>query len=915
MKQFIFIFLVLCQIVFAGTTGKIVGRIVDAKTGEPLPAVNVVLLNTSMGASTDIDGIYYIVNVPVGTYSVRASLVGFGTKVMTQVKVIIDMSTPVDFSLQQEEIMGQEVIVVAERRGIQQDRTSTKHTIDEDAIASLPVDDFREIVQLQAGVVGSHFRGGRFNESLFLVDGLPIRSTVNGYTGYTGGFSLNVPQLGVSEIEVSTGGFEAEYGNAQSGVVNTLTKTGGAKFSGKLRVRTSDFPWSKIAYKSNDYADGMPDWKDYEFALSTPEGNLGFGKISLSGSGDISMQNRDVLPHSNFYRESFQGKINFNSASTRLTLSGLQSYSRSNSYYHTSSKFGPLSEGYQTDLFQAYVTRSGQKWLDQYHYVINPQNYPNTVDDTTAYSYFSGDSSHFVRNYYLAGMQEHISLPINQSYNIGLAWTQTLSKNSYLDVKLSYFSTHYREVVRDVDDRNKNSVTDEDLSLQLPDQIGGYFSRVSTEGYWYYYGDEGWWLDQTAATTSFKADYSNQINQHNLIKSGAEFNYHQGNVDKVTFESASRQRSDIWEEDLYDLAFYVQDKIEVRDGFIINAGLRFDYYDPNGLTNPVLYPGDMGTVANYPFGVGLTNADKVPAHWQISPRIGISHPITERDKIHFYYGHFFQRPDFRYLYENMRLDFTFTTNVDVGNPRLLPEKTVSYEIGWEHLFSDNLRMGITGYFKDITNLVGASDFSNGTDMYQAYVNMDYANVRGIEVNLESFNTKSASFMFNYTYAFANGRSSSVFRSNGEIVPRRLDPLDWDERHKFNLNLSIRSTGWADRYVGDAEIVFIVTAHSGLPYTSNTKGGFPLFTLRNDGRLPWTKNVDVRVRKTFAIAMLDVSLLAEVKNLFDTRNVSFIAGGNDGIKEFEATGDPRGPYKNPTAYTAPRVYRLGVEIHF
>jgi hypothetical protein len=126
---------------------------------------------------------------------------------------------------------------------------------------------------------------------------------------------------------------------------------------------------------------------------------------------------------------------------------------------------------------------------------------------------------------------------------------------------------------------------------------------------------------------------------------------------------------------------------------------------------------------------------------------------------------------------------------------------------------------------------------------------------------------------------------------------------------------IRSTGWADQYVGDAEVDCIATVHSGYPYSTNTVDVFPLFALRNDGRLLWAKNVDMRIRKSITIAKLDISLLAEFKNLFNWQNVSFIAGGRDGIIMYQATGDPRGPYMNPTAYTSPRIYRFGLEIHF
>ena len=116
-------------------------------------------------------------------------------------------------------------------------------------------------------------------------------------------------------------------------------------------------------------------------------------------------------------------------------------------------------------------------------------------------------------------------------------------------------------------------------------------------------------------------------------------------------------------------------------------------------------------------------------------------------------------------------------------------------------------------------------------------------------------------------------------------------------------------------IGDAEADFVLVAHSGYPYSSNTRDEFPLFVLRNDARLPWASNVDMRARKSFIVAKIEFSVLAEVKNLFNTRNISYISGGRDGLVEYEATGDPTGPYKDPQAYTPPRVYRLGLQVQF
>ena len=920
MKRLLCFFLLASQLALAGTTGKIAGRVVDAATRQALPSVNIQIVGTSYGAATDVDGNYFIINVPVGTYTLHASMIGYAAKTVSNVKVMLDMTTTIDFRMDAADVQMNEVVVVATRPPIQPDVTSTKHTIEEETINALPVTDFREIVGMQAGVSGSHFRGGRFNESLFLVDGIAIKSAVNSYSGTTtGGFAIDIPQLSVSEIQVTTGGFEAEYGNAQSGIVNTITRSS-SKFGAKLRVRTSDFPWSKVEYSPNNYGKGQADWKNYEAFVNSPGVSIGNGTLSLTGSADIAFQTKDILAHEDFYNEAYQTKLSYNSPDTRVTLSGLKSWSRNNSYYHRYSKYGPLSDGYQLDKYQQLTTISGVQYLQQYIFVSDPQNYRNAkAPDSALYTPAGGTSKWYknVQNFYQSGMQNHISWPVNNSYNISLAISQTIDNHSFLDVKLSLFTSWFNEVVRNADDRLKTGDLGADLNWLYNGTAAGYMDRQFEGGYWYYTGDEGWYLNQVSRTASMRVDYSNQLNSSNLLKSGLEFNWNKGDIEKVTFESVLARKFDVWAQDLYDFALYVQDKIEVRDGFILNAGLRFDYFNPNGFGPAVLYPTDPAELADPARRASLTSGDKVESRWQVSPRIGISHPITERDKIHFYYGHFFQRPDLRFLYENMKLDFRYTTNVDLGNPRLKPEKTVSYEVGWDHLFSDFLRLDITGYFKDITNQIAAADYDlpGSAEPFQAYVNLDYANVRGIEFTLEAVGTRAIGGMVNYSYSFANGRSSSVYRSNGEIVPRRLDPLDWDIRHRINANIFLRSTGAIERLIGNAELDLVLLVRSGYPYTRNTRDVFPLFALRNDGRLTWAKNVDMRFRKSFMISNLDLSLLVEARNLFNWRNVSYIAGGREGIATYEQTGDPSGPYHDPQTMTPPRVYRLGFELQF
>ncbi|MBX2820714.1 MAG: TonB-dependent receptor, partial [Rhodothermaceae bacterium] len=203
---------------FAGETGKIAGRVTDAQTGEPLPGVNVVLVGSTQGAVTDADGYYSIIKVKPGTYSVQASIVGFARYTVQNVRVQIDRTTEVNFSMSEETIEAGEVIVIAERDVVQIDRTTTTSYVDSEQLDVLPVTNVQEAIELQAGVVQGRFRGGRAGEVAYLVNGVPINNV------YDRGASFQVEQNMVNTIEVISGVFNAEYGQALSGVVNIVTK-------------------------------------------------------------------------------------------------------------------------------------------------------------------------------------------------------------------------------------------------------------------------------------------------------------------------------------------------------------------------------------------------------------------------------------------------------------------------------------------------------------------------------------------------------------------------------------------------------------------------------------------------------------------------------------------------------------------
>ncbi|MDZ7375518.1 MAG: TonB-dependent receptor [candidate division KSB1 bacterium] len=323
---------------FGGVTGKIAGTVVDAENRQPLPGVNVVIEGTTMGAATDINGYYVILNVPVGTYRLKATMMGYSSVVVQNVRVSIDITTKVDFALTTEVLkVGEGVTIVAERPMIQKDEISTRHFVSAEEFDIKPIDNFQGMANIQAGVVNNHFRGGRTGEVLVLIDGIPVKDPAGEYSGNLGGFTSDVPEYGIQEMEVSLGGFSAEYGNVQSGILNLALKEGTSKYSGKVRATTTDFGSLNInRYVSTSsrsfFGDSIgaqlpwqnryrPLRKIYEFNLNGPEPLTSFalptiglkipGEMLLSLSAEITDKDQGFYLNEKSFDQTYQGKLTY----------------------------------------------------------------------------------------------------------------------------------------------------------------------------------------------------------------------------------------------------------------------------------------------------------------------------------------------------------------------------------------------------------------------------------------------------------------------------------------------------------------------------------------------------------------------------------------------------------------------------
>ena len=221
--------------VYSQTTGKISGKVTDTETGEPLPFANIVLEGTSLGAASDVKGNYFILNIPPGVYRLKGSSIGYETVIMQNLNVSVNRTTTADFKLKATAIQGQEVVISVPRIQSKKDQTSSIRNITSQDMEIMPVENLDAVVNLQAGVVRGHFRGGRWDEVAYLVDGVSVNEA------FGNSKTVTIENETVSEIEVITGTFNAEYGKAMSGIVNAITKSGSNILRGSVSLNASNY--------------------------------------------------------------------------------------------------------------------------------------------------------------------------------------------------------------------------------------------------------------------------------------------------------------------------------------------------------------------------------------------------------------------------------------------------------------------------------------------------------------------------------------------------------------------------------------------------------------------------------------------------------------------------------------------------
>jgi outer membrane receptor protein involved in Fe transport len=325
------------------------------------------------------------------------------------------------------------------------------------------------------------------------------------------------------------------------------------------------------------------------------------------------------------------------------------------------------------------------------------------------------------------------------------------------------------------------------------------------------------------------------------------------------------------------------------EGIIARLGLRFDYFDSKA--SGLLNPSDLtdSTLVEY------------PAKWRLSPRLGFSLPITERSKLRFNYGHFFQTPTSHHLYRSTEPMVVWLLlhrfNSVVGNPDLTVEKTIAYELGYENQLSDIFALGFIAYYKDIYDLIQTKRVITMPYPYYQVTNMDYGNVRGLELTLKKKMYQYWTFDLSYTLQFAKGTASDAWQHYYDIYndPSGQDPitgeykipridywLDFDERHIINSSFGfLFPSDFIVAPLQDFFADFIVSYHSGFPYTPHDNKGNPVGD-ENSARLPGYINVDANFSKDIRLMGLTFKVFSQIYNLFNTEQI---------IQVYNTTGEP------------------------
>lgn len=794
MKKLILSLLTIVAITFSGwgtasaqNTGNISGTITDREDGETLIGVNVIVRGTSFGDASDLDGVYNIRNIRPGEYSLEFSYVGYERILITGIRVEAGETTTLDVEMGLQAVSaGDEVLVIGQRPIFDIEKSSTSTSLSREQISAAPVRQVDEVVGMTAGVVrdpsGLYIRGGRANETGFVIDGVSSQNPLAGT-----GFGLDLGANAFQSVEVTTGGVDVEYGNATSGVVAVETQSGGDNYSGYF-AHKRDNPGRMTGSSANFFTD------IYDFTLGGP---MPITETLLPALGI-------ELPGSMYFF--MAGQASITNEFMRQTADQVQSSLIDNNFW------SPRQDNRWSGLFKlTYRIKPSMRIEAAYNRSL-------TVNQNTRMLQIIGDDVQIRPGYQFFFEQnlDNANTYANDSNMSYIKWTHAVSSSTFYDVQFSRFFTRLRA---DANGRNwRPEFVDGEFDAAsiitypiTPFPAGNNFTyALPGQGFANNGGIASLWHDHFAEEYTLRSTVTTYLTENNhRLRVGLEMKFMNYQwiditrpwvgapiqIDDETSTETGRlgATSDIWNVRPSQGSLFVSDEIRYR-GLIANIGARLEYWFPGNYVDTFvddpLSPIPDAIREGYKDDTYNLFGNRFKL--RMLPRINVSFPVRENMVMYFNYSHKSKLPHPTYIYAGLDpfyQDRSFLSNL--GNPNLDPEVDISYEIGFRYQVTSNDALNVTAFWSDKYDFITAERINvvdpSGRESERTFrVNGDFARVRGLELSYLKRYSHFIQGSLSVTYSRAEGLSSTSNDALQDIITGGQDfgnnietPLAWD----------------------------------------------------------------------------------------------------------------------------------------